>query len=440
MGNAYIGVSDDFTASVWNPAGLAQMRRLEVMGGFSNTGLSNDATYHGTTANTSLGSTSLNNVGFVFPFPTTQGSLVFAFGYNRINNFASATEFSGFNSESSIIPSLYSDDATYDVPFNVYLTNSAGYSAVQKDVNQRGSIREGGGLGQWNFAGAIDIEENISFGVSLNVFSGTYDYTRNFVEEDTRNVYNNTQAALPADSAYLRFNKFYLDDYISSELNGTNIQLGLMYRSEVFRAGLTVKGASTIRVKETYSDEGQSVFDNNGGTWSPSNPAKKYSTPVSNNEYSVESPWTFGAGASLYVLPEFLIAADVEQTDWTQVQFSDNPYLEKKNPSIQKQFRSVFAYRLGAEFDVPGSDVKVRAGYSHTPSPYVNDPSSYDRNLITFGAGILLQRNVALDAAAAIGTSKNFQSQYSVYGSPGTGRVDESLTTSLFNLTVSYRF
>ncbi|MFA6470387.1 MAG: hypothetical protein WCW35_15945, partial [Bacteroidota bacterium] len=43
MGNAYIGVSDDYSATFWNPAGLAQMRRLEVMGGISNVGFTNDA-------------------------------------------------------------------------------------------------------------------------------------------------------------------------------------------------------------------------------------------------------------------------------------------------------------------------------------------------------------------------------------------------------------
>ena len=33
MGGAYIGVADDYSASFWNPAGLAQMRRLEFTGG-----------------------------------------------------------------------------------------------------------------------------------------------------------------------------------------------------------------------------------------------------------------------------------------------------------------------------------------------------------------------------------------------------------------------
>ena len=106
MGNAYIGVSDDYSATFCNPAGLAQMRRLEVMGGISNVNLTNDATFYSAKQNATTSATSLDNLGFVFPFPTLQGSLVFAFGYNRISNFANVSKFDGFNNQSSIISSL----------------------------------------------------------------------------------------------------------------------------------------------------------------------------------------------------------------------------------------------------------------------------------------------------------------------------------------------
>lgn len=440
MGNAYIGVSDDFSAAVWNPAGLAQMRRLEIMGGISSTGMSNDATFFSAKQSASSSASSLDNVGFVFPFPTVQGSLVFAFGYNRIADYASSVKFEGFNSQSSIISTLYDADVNYDIPYSTFLTNSKGYTAVQKNVNQRGEIKEGGNLGQWSFAGAVDIEENISFGVSLNVYSGMYDYTRNYVEEDTRNTYNNVQANLPADSAYLRFNKFYYDSYVSSELSGSNITLGMMYRSELFRLGLIAKGPTSMKVQETYTDEGESVFDNNGGTWSTVNPAKKYSAPTSNNEYGVSSPWTFGAGGSIYIQPELLLAADVEYVDWAQTEWTDSPALEKKNTQLQSLFRSTLSYRIGAEFDIPYTDMRVRGGYSAAPSPYKNDPSTFDQTMITGGIGIFLQRNVMLDGAFAYGSHKSFRNQYSIPGLTNASRTDESITTTLVNFTVSYRF
>lgn len=439
MGNAYIGVSDDYSAAIWNPAGLAQLRRLEFTGGITSYGLTNDATYLSKKSSEDITATSLDDIGFVFPFPTVKGSLVFAFGYNRIADYASSHSFNAYNTQSSIIPTLYDADATYDIPYNVYLTNTDGYTAVQKNVQQKGLVKEGGNLGQWSFAGAIDIEENISFGVTLNIMTGSYNYTRNYVEEDINNVYNNSQASLPRDSAYLRFNKFYFDRYINSEISGGGFTFGLMYRSERYRVGMIAKAPTSVTIRESYSDAGQSVFDNTGSWQNNEAPVTKYSFDAT-NEYGVSSPWTLGFGASFYVIPELLLAADVEQTDWTQIKWTDNSTLEKDNPALQKNFRATTSYRLGAEFDIPNTDIRVRGGYSLTPSPYKNDPSSFDQKVYTAGAGIFLQRNVVIDGAVALGSYKSFRNQYSFPGILNASRTDESISTTSINITLSYRF
>lgn len=439
MGNASIGVSDDYSASLSNPAGLAQMRRLEFVGGISNVGTADDATYLGNKSSESVTSTGVGNLGFVFPFPTVQGSLVFAFGYNRMADYSRLVRASGYNGQSSIISTLYQNDATYDIPFNIFLTNTAGYTSVLNNVQQSITMKEGGSTGLWSFSGAIDVEENISFGISLNVISGTYDYTRNYLEEDINNVYNNAQANLPRDSAYLRFNKFYYDNYLSSQISGAGLTFGMMWRSENLRLGLVVKSPTSLTIKETYSDAGQSLFDNVGTWQSNSAPTTRYSYDAT-NEYGVSSAWTFGAGGSYYILPQILLAADIEYTDWTQVEWTDNTALEKDNPYIQSKFRATTSYRIGTEIDVPGTDVRVRGGYSLTPSPYKNDPTSFDQVLYTGGVGIFLQRNVALDGALSYGTYKSFRNQYSVAGLPNTARTDESLSATTVNVTLSYRF
>lgn len=437
MGNAYIGVSDDYSAALWNPAGLAQLRRLEFTGGISSFGLTNDATFLGRKASEEVTATSLDDIGFVFPFPTIKGSLVFAFGYNRIADYASTHSFNAYNNQSSIIPTLYDADPAYDVAFSTFLTNIDGYSAVQKNVQQSALVKEGGNLGQWSFAGAIDVEENISFGISLNIVTGSYDYARNYLEEDINNVYNNAQANLPVDSAYLRFDKFYHDRYINSEISGGGFTFGMMYRAERYRVGIIAKTPTSVTVKETYSDAGESVFDN-AGTWQ-NTPTTKHSFEAT-NEYGVRSPWTLGVGASFYIIPELLIAADIEQTDWTQIQWIDNSVLEKGNSALQKEFRAVTSYRVGGEFDIPSTDVRVRGGYAVTPSPYKNDPSSFDQVVYSAGAGIFLQRNVVLDGAVAFGSYKSFRNQYTFPGITNASRTDEAISTTSINVTLSYRF
>ncbi|MBP9211150.1 MAG: outer membrane protein transport protein [Bacteroidetes bacterium] len=445
MGNAYIGVADDFNAAMWNPAGLAQMRRLELMGGISNNGQTNSSTYFNATNDADASATSIDNIGFVFPFPTVQGSFVVAFGYHRYADFGREASFSGFNDRSSIIPSLSDASVAFDIPYNVYLTNKFGYTAVQKDVQQSGTIKESGSLGVWTFSGAVDIEENISLGVSLNVYSGRYENVRNFLEEDTRNVYGNTSPALPADSAYLRFNKFYLDSYVNSELSGSNITIGLMYRSETFRIGAVARGPLTMNVNEDYSNEGESVYDATGG-WALLNaPTTKYSYAVPNdsmgpNEYGIIAPWTLGVGASFYLMPELLLSADIELTDWTQIEWTDNAYLEKENLKLQQQFRSVVAFRFGAELDVPHTDLRLRAGYGIEPSVNANDPSSFDRTTLSGGLGYFLQRNVMLDAGASYTSTSSYRNQYSIPGLTDPARLNESITGLLVNVGISYRF
>lgn len=439
MGFASIGVSDDFSASVHNPAGLAQMRRLEVVGSLGHAGLTNDATYLGASSSDDVSVTALENIGFVFPYPTVQGSLVFAFGYNRLADLSGILSAKGYNGESSIIPTLYDGDPAYDIPFNTYLTNTNGYTAVQKDVRQTVRLKEDGSIGQWSFSGAVDVEENLSIGVSLNILNGDFSSVRNFLEEDVNNVYNNAVLNLPRDSAYLRFNKFYYDSYISSEVSGTGLTVGLMYRGEEWRVGATVKTPSAVTVKETYSNEGQSVFDFAGSWQGGTAPVTSHSYKAT-NEYGVSTPWAFGAGVSLYVLPSLLVAADVEHTDWTQTKWTDSDALEKGNSALQAQFRAVTAFRAGAEFDVPGTVFRLRAGYARTPSPYAGDASSSDRVLYTGGLGMFLQRNVMLDAAAGYGTAETYTYQYVTSLHPGTARTDQSLTTLTLGFTLSYRF
>lgn len=443
MGNAYIGVADDFNAAMWNPAGLAQMRRLELIGGISNNGRTNSSTYFNATKDADATTTAIDNIGFVFPFPTVQGSFVVAFGYHRYADFASTTSFSGYNDRSSIIPSLYDAEAGFDIPFNVYLTNKFGYTSVQKNVQQSGTIKESGSLGAWTFSGAVDIEENISLGVSLNVYSGRYEYVRNFLEEDSRNVYGNTSPALPADSAYLRFNKFYYDSYVNSELSGSNLTIGLMYRSETFRIGAVARGPLSMKVSEDYANEGESVYDATGG-WT-AQPVTKYSYAVPNdsmgpNEYGIRAPWTLGVGASLYLMPELLLSLDIERTDWTQIEWTDNAGLEKTNLTLQSRFRPVTTFRVGAELDVPSTDLRLRAGYSLNPSVYANDPSSYDRMTLNGGIGYFLQRNVMIDAGMAYSTSASHRNQYSLPGVTDPARLNESATGLLVNVGISYRF
>ncbi len=444
MGGAYIGVADDYSATFWNPAGLAQLRRLEITGGISNYSYNNKTDFRGTSAASTSSSTALNDLGFVFPFPTVRGSLVFSFGYNRLADYASALSFTAFNDESSIIASyLNRGKSAGNLPYQVFLTDQNGtYSTVTKNVLQNGKTKETGSAGQWSFAAAIDIEENISFGISLNVISGKYGFTRNYSEADTKDFYKNIDSNLSVNSAYLRFNKFYFDRYINSELSGSGLTVGLLYRSDLFRAGITAKAPAAISIEENYRDEAQSVFDGTGGWANSKAPETYYQRKIDPYSYGVKSPWSFGFGASYYFGNIVLLSGDVEYTDWTQMQWFDNQELEDDpdvgNAQMSFYFHPTTNVRLGAEVDIPQTDVKARLGYEYKPSPFEGEPASNNQHALSGGIGIILQRNVVIDAAFTRATFQFLTNQYS--GAGATARTKSSITATQATLTVSYRF
>ena len=77
MGNSYIALSDDGSASFFNPAGLGLLKRLEFTGGLNYSGFDNDVNFFSNSTSYSNSNTKLNRLSFSFPFPTLRGSLVF---------------------------------------------------------------------------------------------------------------------------------------------------------------------------------------------------------------------------------------------------------------------------------------------------------------------------------------------------------------------------
>ena len=149
MGNAMTGLAQGYDATYYNPAGLAQARQSEVQMGLNFLGYNNSATYLGNQNSLSSTSTDLSNLGLVYPFPTVRGSFVIAFGYNHGPDFNSALSVSGYNPNSSIIPSLYSQDTAADIAYMDFLEAANGNPYVSKNVNQAGQVHKSGGINNW---------------------------------------------------------------------------------------------------------------------------------------------------------------------------------------------------------------------------------------------------------------------------------------------------
>jgi len=371
MGGAYIGIADDYSASFWNPAGLTQIRRLEGFGTLSYTQRKNDAIdYLRSLRNVDeLTSTNVNSIGLAYPVPTYQGSLVFSLGYHRIKPFDSSLQFGWLNTTP--------DDS----------------------VRQDWSEIEEGSLNNWVFAGAVEVAPNFSLGAAFNVWSGTDTYQFSFVESDA-----------PFD--LFTFNKFRIDNDLTSTFSGYNFKLGGMYRPlSNFRLGFTIGTPVTYTVKDEWRDSERTTFDDN---------TIEEATDRGSIEYKIRSPFSFGAGAALNVA-NLLLAASVENNDWSQIRYTSEPPFagvskNEANEELVRKYRNTTRYHLGAEFTLPLIDLQLRGGYFYDPTPLGPEffeggriPDDANREFFTAGVGIFLDKQVRLDVGVIHGLWQDYK-------------------------------
>jgi long-subunit fatty acid transport protein len=433
MGNAYTGVASDFSAIYWNPAGLAQLQLSEFAFGMSHLNNKDDSRFFGGSEAYTNNTTNLNTLGILYKVPTYRGSLVVGIGFHRQNSFASGLSFSGFNPNSSIVQTYarngasYPSDLTDNIAYQLYLADidtltGRFISPITDRVTQTAKVVEGGGLNNWSIAGAFDIAKNLSLGVTLTYVSGIYRYDRAYEEEDRAGIHN----AYPFD-----FQRLTLDEYIESDISGVNAKFGLLYRiPDRFRLGVAAKTPTAFSVKETFGTTSRSYFDN--GDMRPED--SPFETSGS-GQYDIRSPWVFSVGASV-IIRDLMIAADLDFTDWTQLEFvRANQDLLAQNKEIKKIFRPAANLRGGLEYDLSDAGVRLRAGFIYNTSPYLGDPSSFDQKYVTGGLGIALGDLTMLDLAYARGWWETFRNNYN-----STSRTDEKITNNLFVMTLSYRF
>lgn len=441
MGNVSIGLADDYSGLFSNPAGLASLRSFEFSAGLSNSAYDNDVAFYGISTQSSNRATNLNNLGLVYPIPTKRGSLTFAFGYARVASYTGSAQFDGFNPYSSMVEALtpnvnlnsMSASARTkllenNIPYQIFLADTVDgrlYANVYDSVQQSGTVLEGGGLSNWSLGGAVDIAKDLSLGISVNILSGTYTYDRLYTESDIGDVY---RYAPPFD-----FDQFQYESTINSDISGYNLLIGMMYRKPGrFGIGLTVRTPTYYDVSEKFRDFGSSRFDN-GDRYELDLPGA--------TDYSIRTPLVLGAGASFHVGEWLILAGDAEYTDWTELEFTnDNPDLISENRVIRDIFQPTTNLRGGAELTLWEFDLKLRGGVVYNPSPYKGDPKDFNQLYYTGGIGFMMDHNVTLNAGYATGTWKTFRDNYSIAGFPQASRTNESVNTSTFNVTLSYRF
>lgn len=323
LGGAYTAVSNDYSATFWNPAGLTQLNKSSFYTSFGHLSHSADISYGSNSATISEESYSrLDGIGVTFKVPTQRGSLVWAFGRNMLYGF-----------DNNLITPIENSGETL-------------------------SVLENGGIQAWTGAMGIEISPRTSFGVSLNLLTGSRDY-------DFR---------LTGTSDDLAYN-------IKAEYTGFSMIFGGLYRGDKANVGLSITMPTYYKVE----DIGVGSLED-----------------VGTNEYKLNMPFKSNLGVSSN-FGDFLIAADLHFIDYGQIDFSSNivdtdgVIIDGEiNRAIAANLNSTVGYGVGLEYLLPFTNAKIRFGLSDSPSAYKNNDGD-DRFAISAGAGMLLDKQIKLD-------------------------------------------
>jgi long-subunit fatty acid transport protein len=440
MGMAYTGIANDYSAAYWNPAGLGQIKTNELSLGLSYLSYGNTGSLYGSDQSFTNSSTNFNNIGLVYPFPVSKGSLVFAFGYGRQSDFTTGLSFSGFNPISSVAQSWAPDGVTFsgspsgNLAYELYLADADSISPgifrwnskVLDSLTQAGKVIEGGGLNYVTGSMAFEAAKDLYFGATINFITGSYSYTRNYSETSPSNI---TRA--PGYDIY----SINTVETINDDISGFTMKLGMLYKfAPTTRLGLTIQTPSWITVHETYSQSGSSLFYTEpfAGVGTSFNYTSYDNV---HNDYDVVTPFVFSVGLS-HSIQDLMLSGDVDYTDYTQIEFrnADQSLLDE-NITMKSLFRPTANLRVGGEYAFPEAGVRLRAGFAYMPSPYSGDPSDFAKKYITGGLGLIVQDAIAIDLGYAYGYWNNFIVNYD-----STSKVTEKITTSNILATVSYRF
>ena len=192
LGGAYTAVSNDYSATFWNPAGLTQLNKSSFYTSIGHLAHSADISYGNNSASNSEDSYSrLDGIGLTFKVPTRRGSLVWALGRNTLY---------GFDNN---------------------LSTSIGTSGGEI------SVLENGGIHAWTGAMGIEISPRTSFGVSLNLLKGKSDF----------------DFKLSGTSDDIAYN-------IKAEYTGFSMIFGGLYRGDIANFGLKITMPTYYKVDD----------------------------------------------------------------------------------------------------------------------------------------------------------------------------------------------
>lgn len=394
LGVAFHGISDDFSALSYNPAGLSLVGKSEISFGFGFLRNSTETDFLSNVQSLSSNDAYLTHAGVVAPFKTKYGNASIAIGYVLESNFDNNYEYSGFNQNSSYINyRAYNgpDDINENMASYLYLGDIDGngnvFTPITDSLTQKGFVQEKGGLHKVVGGAGFDLSDFASLGFTIEGKWGTYDYTREYEEIDTYDKYN----VNAADFSDVDMQRFWMEESVLQDISGISGSVGIQGKLGNFvRFGANIKFPTFYSIEEEFYQEANAFFDDGSSIDPPYNVSGQTS-------YKVTTPWEYSGGVSVHAAG-ITFSAGVSYSDVTQLEFSDaTEEVERLNRTILTELVGQTSWGFGVEYNFPILPLAVRGSFSSTTSPYSDDVPGATINNFALGGGIYLAKNIRLD-------------------------------------------
>jgi len=378
MGGAQIGAVNDITATIHNPAALTRIDMLHAQLGLAmvprdiTTRLSSPtATGRGSYEDRSV---SVGSIGVAYPVPTDRGSLVFAFAVNRVKDFTGTFRMSGY------------DEQAFEQDGDVWAGDFTNETV------------EDGGVDIVSFAGAVDVSPQVSVGLSLDIWTGSYSL-------DKRILRNNSTDQI----SWLDLNGGE-DDF-----TGWSLKPSVLYFTDDFRLGAYLRLPMTFHIEQDNYEE---LYSANDGYFFQIH--ERIDSFISDNysdyrdywgaSYRIKAPMEFGVGVALGEPGRRCVAFDLVYESWkdAEIKGDNDPYY------FRDKYENTLNWAFGAEHALPLFDSVVRVGYRHEPAKF-NGPRTSggpsievmdDRDYLSLGFGVRFDDYFRFDAGYARGFFK----------------------------------
>jgi hypothetical protein len=387
LGGAFAASADDVHALMFNPAGLARVKRIELALGIQQERIEVNNEFFGTATGVDKRAGGIEAISLAFPLPTYRGSFVGAFGVYRLYTGHVDLHYRGTNTE---------NDLDYDTEDNYFL-------------------QQNGALYSYNLGFGVDLSPTLAGGLTLFIVDGTIDALEQF------------------DYSYHGINQgltVFVTEDRSIDVDGFGARVGAQFFfHRHLSAGFAFQTPILVRTDGVSFTEETKDFENDIDTFSQAE-------GVIDNDLVLPFQVDVGAATSFKGLT---LSVQFGYADWAEAAI-DRKRL--RAPTLEPVFREVIELRAGLEWTVPRVPLRLRAGYARRPYPlqfmqgdridalnFQKSSTGKEREQVSLGLGALVGSTVTVDAAYV-----------RAEGSRSLPFLVDERVTQRYLLTASYRF